>query len=756
VDRSIPPLAQHSAPASDEERTRRALLHMLEDLQREREAIRDARRSWVDTVDAVGDPMLVHDADFRIVRCNRAYAARAGVGFSEIIGRPYWECFPKLQGVLEAGLEGQPAGRQGVHEIEFSPTPGEFFVSRAFPLSREPGSHTLHLFEEVTARHRAAAHGQALLDVSASRAISDGEVETVAREITEAASRATGVARANVWLFNEAEDELRCIDHYEAGSGAHAAGMVLRENQFRNEFEALKRAPYVDASEPLTDPRTAGYVEGYLKPNAISSMLDVVVQVSGKHLGMLCLEHVGRAHAWQPDEIAFATRLADKVAMALSSRTVRRAEDAMRQSEKRFRTIFETAPIGISESSLTGAYVRVNQQLCDITGFSAAELQQRTFRDITHPEDLTIDERGLGMLLAGVIPVHSVEKRYIRKDGKIIWAALLVTPVRDTRGTIEYLVTIVKDISARKQAEAEISALARFPAENPNPVMRVDGSGVLLYANPASSEFLRACGGKVGERVPEPCETLARASLLSASSSEEEMMFGERIYGVVFSSVPGAGYVNVYAADITARRRAEATLREALVATVEAIAATVETRDPYTAGHQRRVATLAAAIATEMGLPPGAVEGIHFGALIHDLGKMQVPSELLSKPTKLSRLEFELIKTHPQAGYEIVKGIKFPWPVAEMVHQHHERLDGSGYPQGLKGDAIAPEARILAVADVVEAMSSHRPYRPGLGIESALKEIEAKRGTWFDPVAVDACLRLFREKGFTLESGVRS
>jgi HD-GYP domain-containing protein (c-di-GMP phosphodiesterase class II) len=151
-----------------------------------------------------------------------------------------------------------------------------------------------------------------------------------------------------------------------------------------------------------------------------------------------------------------------------------------------------------------------------------------------------------------------------------------------------------------------------------------------------------------------------------------------------------------------------------------------------------------------MGLPEPMLQGLHFGALIHDLGKVQVPAEILSKPTKLTKLEFELIKVHPQAGYDIIKNIEFPWPVAAMVHQHHERLDGSGYPQGLKGDAIALEARILAVADVVEAMASHRPYRAGLGIDAALKEIEAKRGIWFEPAAVDACLRLFREKRFSL------
>jgi putative nucleotidyltransferase with HDIG domain len=197
-----------------------------------------------------------------------------------------------------------------------------------------------------------------------------------------------------------------------------------------------------------------------------------------------------------------------------------------------------------------------------------------------------------------------------------------------------------------------------------------------------------------------------------------------------------------------ARRKATEDLRESLESAVGAIAATLEARDPYTAGHQRRVAELAAAIGREMRLAPEVVRGLHFGALIHDVGKIQVPAELLSKPTRLTPLEFEFIKTHPQAGYEIVRNITFPWPVADMVRQHHERLDGSGYPQGLKGDAIALEARLIAVADVVEAMASHRPYRASRGIEAALRDIEARRGTWFEPAAVDACVRLFRAERF--------
>lgn len=196
------------------------------------------------------------------------------------------------------------------------------------------------------------------------------------------------------------------------------------------------------------------------------------------------------------------------------------------------------------------------------------------------------------------------------------------------------------------------------------------------------------------------------------------------------------------------RLKADIRIKDALTNTIGAIAATLEQRDPYTAGHQRRVSDLAVAIGTEMGLAPDVMEGIHFGGLIHDIGKISVPAEILGKPGRLNDIEFALIREHAEAGYQIVRDIAFSWPVAKMVHQHHERLDGTGYPQGLSGEQIIPEARILAVADVVEAMSSNRPYRPGLGLDAALEEITRGRGAQFDPVVVDACLRVIREKGF--------
>jgi PAS domain S-box-containing protein/putative nucleotidyltransferase with HDIG domain len=209
--------------------------------------------------------------------------------------------------------------------------------------------------------------------------------------------------------------------------------------------------------------------------------------------------------------------------------------------------------------------------------------------------------------------------------------------------------------------------------------------------------------------------------------------------------------------DITEKMEMEAALEASMekmsrVAdeTVKALASAVETRDRYTASHQRRVASLACAIAEEMGgIGTDQMKGIRTAAILHDIGKLHVPFELLSNPGHLKDIEFALIKTHPQAGYDILKEIEFPWPVARIVQQHHEHLDGSGYPAGLKSDSILLEARIIGVADVVEAMSSHRPYRPGKGIDAALHEITQARGSLYDPRAVDACLALFR-KGFVL------
>lgn len=191
-------------------------------------------------------------------------------------------------------------------------------------------------------------------------------------------------------------------------------------------------------------------------------------------------------------------------------------------------------------------------------------------------------------------------------------------------------------------------------------------------------------------------------------------------------------------------------LERALDGSVRALARAVETRDPYTAGHQKRVAELACAIALEMHLPAQIIEGIHMAGIVHDLGKIYVPAEILNKPGKLSPIERELIHVHPQVGFDILKGIDFPWPISQIILQHHERVDGSGYPNRLQNNDILLEAKIIAVADVVEAMSSHRPYRPAPGTNLALAEIEKNKGNFYDQEVAEACLSLFRDKGFSM------
>lgn len=192
-------------------------------------------------------------------------------------------------------------------------------------------------------------------------------------------------------------------------------------------------------------------------------------------------------------------------------------------------------------------------------------------------------------------------------------------------------------------------------------------------------------------------------------------------------------------------------IEQSLNQTILAMAAMVEQRDPYTAGHQRRVAELAVAIATEMGLTPEQTVGLRMASVVHDIGKIHVPVEILSKPGTLSSAEYDIVKTHAKAGWEVLKNIDFSWPVAEIVYQHHERLDGSGYPRGLKDKDILLEARILMVADVVDAMAAHRPYRPALGIMTALQEVMQHKKTLFDDKVVDACVKLFLEKNYEIK-----
>lgn len=296
-------------------------------------------------------------------------------------------------------------------------------------------------------------------------------------------------------------------------------------------------------------------------------------------------------------------------------------------------------------------------------------------------------------------------------------------------------------------------------------VMVLDPDANVLYSNPAGVAFLEHVASEAlpktlagvwpqafDARKGEPGRVTELATV--SWRDDDASVFDLSLSPVVDGGGQAVAKLLVVR-DVTEQRRAEEELRgsgarldQALDATVQALSAAVESRDPYTLGHQRRVATLARAIAVELGMDGERLRGLCVAAEVHDVGKIQVPIEILSRPGRLTDGEFALVKEHAESGYQILKGIAFPWPVARIVRQHHEKLDGSGYPLGLSANDILLEARILCIADVVEAMASDRPYRPSLGVSAALEEVSLHSGRLFDPAAVDACTRVFARGDF--------
>jgi PAS domain S-box-containing protein/putative nucleotidyltransferase with HDIG domain len=308
-----------------------------------------------------------------------------------------------------------------------------------------------------------------------------------------------------------------------------------------------------------------------------------------------------------------------------------------------------------------------------------------------------------------------------------------------------------------REREEWLSALLKSIGDG---VIATDKNGAITFMNPLAE---RLTGWTHEDALSQPLRDIFR-TVVSQDGNEPDIVLwakNGKKYSIEETAMPmsdgrhnSSGQVLVFR-DISARKSGEKELKEsweklhqALEGTIQAMALTIEIRDPYTAGHQRRVSKLSCAIAQELEMSEFQVEGLRVAGDIHDIGKIYVPAEILSKPGQITAIEYGIIKTHPQVGYDILKTIKFPWPVAQIVLQHHERLDGSGYPLGLVGDLILKEARILTVADIVEAMSSHRPYRPAQGIDKALAEVAGNKGRFYDAEAVDACVRLFRENRF--------
>ena len=454
------------------------------------------------------------------------------------------------------------------------------------------------------------------------------------------------------------------------------------------------------------------------------------------------------------------------------------AEEALRLSEQKFITAFQSSPTAITITSAEdGLIVEVNETFLRITGYEYEEVFGHTFKELKLWVDNAARDRYVA-LLSEHGRVVEMEADFRIKSGDVRNG--LVSGALMEIGGRPHILGVTLDITERRRMEEAIREREVKYRELFESIVDVfyqtDMEGTLLIVSPSVEKLLGYLPDEVvGKKLsgfyvnPEEREKFLLLLREEEGIKEFEAPLRTKDGSVVIVSTNAQLYrdkrgnilgVRGISRDVTRRKQAEEkvqstleSLRKAVSATVQIVATTVEARDPYTAGHQIRSADLACAIATEMKLPQEKIDAIRMAGSIHDIGKIAVPAEILSKPTKLTEIEFSLIKEHSRRGYEILRGAESPWNLAEIAYQHHERLDGSGYPRNLNGDEILIEARILAIADVVESMASHRPYRPALGIGAALEEIEKNRGILYDADAADACLRLFRGKGYELPKG---
>ena len=467
----------------------------------------------------------------------------------------------------------------------------------------------------------------------------------------------------------------------------------------------------------------------------------------------------------------------------------KRAGDALRESEFKFRSIIEHSGDVFYMFDVDARPLYISPHCIDVLGYTVDEFINIKWTDLLTDHPMSRD--GIANTMAAIKtgqkqPVYTME--FVTKGGSRVTAEINESPLKDPDGKVIGLVGVMRDITERKQAEDAILRskllLQSVIDSTPDWIYVKDFKYRYLLVNKSFAESQKVVpqdmiGRPDTDFFPEElCLGNLDKGIAGYHQDDEQAFQGQILhnprnfiswadgslhiydtYKIPLADQSGKIYAAlVYSRDMTEQRKAEdereayfRTIQKTLHDVINTMAKIVEIRDPYTSGHQARVAALAGAIAREMKLDDTRVEHLVMAASIHDVGKMYVPSDILSKPGKLSDIEWAMIKTHAQGSYDILKDLEFSQPVALMALQHHERLDGSGYPNGLKGDQMLLESKILAVADVVEAMGSHRPYRPTLGLDKALEEISSNKGVLYDPDVVDTCLKLFREQGFKFE-----
>jgi PAS domain S-box-containing protein/putative nucleotidyltransferase with HDIG domain len=454
------------------------------------------------------------------------------------------------------------------------------------------------------------------------------------------------------------------------------------------------------------------------------------------------------------------------------------AEQALRESEERYRTLVETSPDAIVVTDLQGTITAVSNRALDLYGCNDAEVLLGTNAfDFIVPRDRPRAMQNMQKVLKEGY-MKAAEYVLHKRDGTTYCAELNVSLIRDARGQPKSFIATMRDITLRKRAH---EALRRSEEKYKTLTEHINvgiyrntagQKGKFIEANPAIIKIF-GYGSKaemldvhVADLYQNPRDRARfnEKMMRDGFVKNEELWLKRKDGTPIICSVSAVAvkdehgdvqYYDGIIEDITERKRTEQDRQNSFIKldrileeTVDALASTLGKRDPYTGGHQKRVTSLACSIAEELGLPSQQIKGLRLAGLLHDIGKIAIPAEILSKPSRLTEAEFNIVKDHPQIGHDIIKSVEFPWPIADIVLQHHELLDGSGYPIGLKDGKIRIEAKIMVVADVVEAMCSHRPYRPAHSLKMTLDEITRYRGILYDEDIVDICLKLFLDKAF--------
>jgi len=448
------------------------------------------------------------------------------------------------------------------------------------------------------------------------------------------------------------------------------------------------------------------------------------------------------------------------------------------ESAERYRSLVENIRDVIYELDSQGVVLYISPAIRDQLGFDSDEIVGKNFVEFGHKDDLSSRTEWFTELRKGI--EKPFEYRVLNKSGELKWARTKTRPIMED-GLFKGARGILIDVTEQRRMEEalrESEEKYRTVLEDMDDVFfEVDIKGNITFVNSSSckmsgyseEELLGMPFKKIS--APDGIEKVmqyfgdifltgktGKPFLWNLVKKNGEQGFFEIVASLIKDKQGNPTGFRGIGRDVTKRKWAEEelqqtleSLRKAVSVTIQVMVSAVEMRDPYTAGHQTRAADLARAIAAEMGFPQEKIDGILMAGSIHDIGKLSVPAEILTKSSKLTNIEFALIKEHAEKGHEMLKDVESPWPLSEMVYQHHERINGSGYPRNLKDGEIMMEARILAVADVVEAMASHRPYRASLGLSAALEEIEKNKGNLYDNDVADACLKLFREKGYMLK-----